>query len=83
LTKGNSGIGFEVATQLLADASNHVLLGARSADKGAAAVKKLQSLNLPGTVELVQIDVANEDSVAAAAKTVESTYGRSVYISLT
>lgn len=76
--KANSGIGLEVATQLLAGASNHVLLGARSSEKGKAAVKDLQSLNLPGVVELLQIDVADEDSVAAAAKVVESTHGRCV-----
>lgn len=70
-----------MATQLLADASNHVLLGARSSDKGIAAVKDLQSRNLPGAVEFVQIDVTDEDSVAAAAKAVESAHGRSVFTS--
>lgn len=72
----NSGIGFEVAAQLLPDASNHILLGARSVEKGEAAVKELQSRKLPGTVELVQIDLSSEDSIAAAAKAVESKHGR-------
>lgn len=78
MTKANSGIGFETATQLLADASNLVLLGARSSEKGTAAVKDLRSRNLPGEVEFVKVDVADEDSVAAAAKEVEKTHGRYV-----
>ncbi|KAF2970689.1 hypothetical protein GQX73_g2919 [Xylaria multiplex] len=72
----NSGIGFEVANQLLADGSFHVLLGARSIEKGQAALVELQSRNLPGTVDLVRLDVADENSVAAAAKLVEEKHGR-------
>ena len=78
--KGNSGIGFELARQLLADRSNHVLLGARSIAKGEAAVEELQSLRYPGKVEFVQVDVADEQSVAAAATLVDNKWGRFVYI---
>ncbi|KAI0537571.1 NAD(P)-binding protein [Xylaria digitata] len=76
ITGANGGIGFEVANQLLADGSFHVLLGARSIGKGRAAVAELQSRNLPGTVELLHLDVADENSVAAAAKFVEEKHGR-------
>ncbi|KAI3327221.1 NAD(P)-binding protein [Xylariaceae sp. AK1471] len=76
ITGANSGIGFEVANQLLADGSFHVLLGARSSKKGQAVITDLQSRNLPGTVELLQLDVTNEDSVAAAAKLVEEKHGK-------
>ncbi len=76
MIKGNAGIGFELAAQLLSDESKHVLLGSRSAEKGEAAVKDLQSQNSPGTVELLQLDVTSEKSVAAAAKEVESKHGR-------
>ncbi|KAI0522146.1 NAD(P)-binding protein [Xylaria bambusicola] len=76
VTGANSGIGFEVVNQLLADGSFHVLLGARSAEKGQAAVAELKSRNLPGTVELLKLDVADENSVIAAAKLVEAEYGR-------
>jgi len=67
-----------VARQFLADASNHILLGSRSIEKGWRAVKELQSQHLSGTVELVQVDVSSEDSVAAAAKAVESEHGKYV-----
>ena len=73
---GNGGIGFELASQLLSDSSKHVILGSRSVERGEAAVRDLQSRKLPGTVELLQLDVASDESISAAAKTVESKLGR-------
>ena len=78
MDKANGGVGFELAAQLLADASKHVLLGSRSVEKGEAAVKDLQSRRQPGSVELLHIDVDSEESIAAAAKSVESKHGRLV-----
>lgn len=72
----NSGIGFELAAQLLSDSSKHVLLGSRSLEKGEAAVKELQSRHPAGVVELIQVDVSDQDSIAAAAKHIENTHGR-------
>ena len=72
----NGGIGFELASQLLQDPSKHVLLGARSPEKGNAAVSELQSRKLPGTVEFLKIDVSDEASIKEAAKEVEAKYGR-------
>ena len=72
----NSGIGLELATQLLGDTSKHVLLGSRSVKKGTTAVNDLRSRGLPGSVELLQIDVSKEDSITAAAKEVEEKHGR-------
>lgn len=45
-------------------------------EKGEAAVKDLESRNLPGSVELLQLDVSDEESIKAAAKTVEAKHGR-------
>jgi len=70
VTGGNGGIGFEVVAQLISDSTKDVLLGSRSIEKGEAAVKDLQSRNQPGTVELLQLDVSSEESIANAAKTV-------------
>jgi NAD(P)-dependent dehydrogenase (short-subunit alcohol dehydrogenase family) len=67
-TIANGGIGFELAAPLLADASKHVLLGSGSVEKGKAALRDLQSLKLPGTVELLQVDVNKEESIASAAR---------------
>ena len=76
ISVANGGIGFELANQLLTDSSKYVLLGSRSIEKGEAAVKELKSKSLPGGLELLQIDVDDEESVAKAAKQVESRHGR-------
>lgn len=78
LLAANGGIGFELARQLLADPKKHVLLGSRSIEKGENALKELQSQQPKGAVEVIQVDVASEDSVAAAAKEVENRHGRYV-----
>ena len=74
----NGGIGYELARQLLANANKYVLLGSRSLQKGESAVAELKFQHLNGTVELIQVDVTSEKSVAAAAKQVENKYGRNV-----
>ena len=48
-------------------------------EKGEKAIKELLSQHPKGTVELVQVDVSSESSVAAAAKAVES--GHEKYVS--
>ncbi|KAL8747699.1 MAG: hypothetical protein Q9190_000440 [Brigantiaea leucoxantha] len=76
VTGANAGIGFELAAQLMAKGSYHVLIGSRSAEKGDVAVKELQSRQLPGSVEMIALDVTNDDSIERAATTVERNHGR-------
>ncbi|QIW99258.1 hypothetical protein AMS68_004776 [Peltaster fructicola] len=76
VTGGNGGIGFELVAQLMASQTNHVLLGSRSIEKGESAISQLEAQKAPGTVELLQLDVTDEASINAAAKTVESKHGR-------
>lgn len=56
-------------------------MGCRSVEKGQKAIAELESRkpNQPGTLELLHIDVSDENSIKAAAKTVEETHGRSVF----
>lgn len=70
VTGGNKGIGFEICRNL-AGAGCIVLLGARNAERGQAAVRKLGQ-----DVHFIGIDVTRQDSVTAAAKQIESQYGR-------
>jgi NAD(P)-dependent dehydrogenase (short-subunit alcohol dehydrogenase family) len=65
VTGANSGIGFEIAKQLLA-AGLDVLVGARSASKGAEASARLG----PGA-RPVLIDVTDEVSITTAAAEVD------------
>lgn len=56
--------------------SYHVLVGSRSLERGNAAVKELQSRDMPGSVEMVPIDVTNDDTIERAATTVERDHGK-------
>ena len=63
VTGANKGIGFEVAREL-ARLGLRVFLGARNPDAGRAAAEKLRSA---GEVVFLEIDIANEKSIRAAA----------------
>jgi len=76
ITGANGGIGFELAAQLMAKGSYHVLMGSRSRERGDAAVKELQSRNLPGSVEMIHMDVTNDDTIERAATTVQRDHGK-------
>jgi NAD(P)-dependent dehydrogenase (short-subunit alcohol dehydrogenase family) len=70
VTGANKGIGFATVRRL-ADRGWTVLLGARDAERGAAAAETLH-----GDVTVLPLDVTSDESVAAAVKEVESRYGR-------
>ncbi|MDT7651123.1 MAG: hypothetical protein QOI36_2529 [Pseudonocardiales bacterium] len=70
VTGANKGIGFATVRRL-ADRGWTVLLGARDAERGAAAAETLH-----GDVTALPLDVTSDESVAAAVKEVESRYGR-------
>ncbi|KAF7178919.1 hypothetical protein CNMCM7691_007743 [Aspergillus felis] len=76
ITGANSGIGFELAAQLAAKDSYHVLMGVRSMQKGNAALARLQCRNLPGTPELLHLDVTDDETIHRAAETVGKTHGK-------
>jgi NAD(P)-dependent dehydrogenase (short-subunit alcohol dehydrogenase family) len=73
ITGANKGIGYEVARQLAATKEFIVLLGARDSQRGAAAAQKLTA---EGEVHFVPIDVADEQSIAAAAEMVSKQWGK-------
>jgi NAD(P)-dependent dehydrogenase (short-subunit alcohol dehydrogenase family) len=74
VTGGNSGIGFETAVAL-ASMGARVLITARNADKGRAAVAAItQQVAGEGRVQLVVFDLADLDSVRrGAAEILEQT----------
>ena len=73
----NSGIGLELARQLLAKTSPtwHVLLGSRSIEKGQTALEHLTSLDLPGTVELLHLDVTEDSTIVHATFNAQESHG--------
>jgi NAD(P)-dependent dehydrogenase (short-subunit alcohol dehydrogenase family) len=72
----NSGIGFEIARQFLARGTYHVFLGARSAERGTAALQDLQSRKLPGIIEFLPMDVQSDANIADAVSKITKDHGR-------
>jgi len=64
VTGANKGIGLEICRQL-ARLGHHVILSARSAERGQKAVADLAKEKL--TVEFLHLDTADEASIQAAA----------------
>ncbi|KAK0609076.1 3-keto-steroid reductase [Lasiodiplodia hormozganensis] len=83
ITGATSGIGLELAAQLLArthPTTYHVLLGARNPTKGATVLSTIQSRIPPdapsGTAEVIHLDVTSDATITAAAAHVRRAHGR-------
>lgn len=76
LTRYLPGIGYEICAALAADGSFHVLMGSRSTDKGNKAIAEIQSASPSASIELCQLDVTSDNSIANAVKQVNATHGR-------
>jgi len=72
ITGANKGIGFEAARQLIA-VGHTVYLGSRDAERGRQAAAQLGA-------RLVVLDVTDDESVAAAAKTIAASGGLDVLV---
>jgi NAD(P)-dependent dehydrogenase (short-subunit alcohol dehydrogenase family) len=72
ITGANKGLGYETARRLIAD-GHTVYIGSRDADRGRQAAGKLGA-------RLVVLDVTDDASVNAAAKTIEADGGLDVLV---
>ena len=72
ITGANKGLGFETARRLIA-AGHTVYVGSRDAERGRRAAGQLGA-------RMVLIDVTDDASVAAAAKTIEADGGLDVLV---
>jgi NAD(P)-dependent dehydrogenase (short-subunit alcohol dehydrogenase family) len=73
ITGANKGLGFETARQLARQGIT-VILGARDAAKGAAAVAALAKDGI--TAEAISLEVTDQASIASAVVTVTARHGR-------
>mmetsp|Transcript_7740 Transcript_7740/g.13050 ORF Transcript_7740/g.13050 Transcript_7740/m.13050 type:complete len:294 (-) Transcript_7740:190-1071(-) len=71
VTGANTGIGFALCKQLALEDKCHVFLGSRSEQRGRDAVSSILTQAPDAKVELVVIDVSNDESVRAAAESLE------------
>ena len=72
VTGANTGIGYALCKLLATEHSCSVLLGSRTKSKGEKAVADIKKLAPSASVELVEIDVSSDESVAAAAAAVKA-----------
>ena len=72
VTGANTGIGYALCKLLATEHGCSVLLGSRTRSKGEKAVAEIRALAPSASVELVEIDVSSDESVAAAAAVVSS-----------
>lgn len=74
ITGANTGIGYETVKVLLqSDRVYHIIIGSRSLEKGEAALGELTK-EFPSTkssLEVIQVDVADDDSIIGAFKSVK------------
>jgi NAD(P)-dependent dehydrogenase (short-subunit alcohol dehydrogenase family) len=79
VTGANKGIGFAIATAILDEHDDtFVLLGSRDAARGRAAIEQLAKRRAAWVdrVAPIELDVASDASVTAAARQVGDRYGR-------
>jgi NAD(P)-dependent dehydrogenase (short-subunit alcohol dehydrogenase family) len=72
ITGANKGLGYETARRLIA-AGHTVYLGSRDPERGRRAADRLGA-------RMVQLDVTDDESVDAAAKTIEADGGLDVLV---
>ncbi|KID74198.1 Short-chain dehydrogenase/reductase tropE [Metarhizium brunneum] len=79
VTGANTGLGLEIVKALCGSIAQYeILLGGRSLDKAKAAVSEIVTSfpSASGRVTAIQVDVEDDDSIAAAFDTVKNKYGR-------
>lgn len=77
VTGANQGLGLaviEVAGERYP--SNTYILCARDIEKGQQAAQQLRDRGVSANIDLVELDVTNDDHIAAAVKHVEAKHGR-------
>jgi NAD(P)-dependent dehydrogenase (short-subunit alcohol dehydrogenase family) len=73
VTGANKGIGLEIARQLAKNGYT-ALIGARDEQRGQTAAQQLEAQGLDA--RFIRIDVTDQESIDAAAQTIEGQFGR-------
>ena len=77
VTGANQGLGYAIVqVSALRQPSYTYILCSRDVKKGKEAVQQLKDAGVTATVDLLQLDVTDDEQIAAAVKYVDSTYGR-------
>jgi NAD(P)-dependent dehydrogenase (short-subunit alcohol dehydrogenase family) len=77
VTGSNQGLGLSVIEVAgLRYPTNTYILCSRDVEKGTSAIANLRQSGVKANLDLVQLEVTNDDQIAAAVKHVETKYGR-------
>ncbi|KAJ5414094.1 hypothetical protein N7509_000721 [Penicillium cosmopolitanum] len=77
ITGANSGIGYATTKFIVSHSGYHVIMGCRDTKKGQAALDEIKSSgDIKGTLSVLQLDVTDDSSIAAAVSQVEKEFGR-------
>ncbi|KAI8631889.1 NAD(P)-binding protein [Xylariaceae sp. FL1651] len=82
VTGGNTGLGYEAASQLLDIQLSHLILGCRSLERGEAASAKLRQQHPAATIEVWLLDMASYESVQVFARRVATELQRIDFVLL-
>ncbi|KAL5313401.1 hypothetical protein ACEPPN_019134 [Leptodophora sp. 'Broadleaf-Isolate-01'] len=76
VTGANTGIGFDTTYALAnANPNNHIILAARSAEKGSKALAEIEARKPAGSISLLELDITKDDSIAAAVAKITADFG--------
>jgi len=78
ITGANTGLGLEIVKALCQSTTPyHILVGTRDLSKGQAAVESVQAAypSTGSTLSRIQVDIASDDSIETAIKTITTQYG--------
>lgn len=77
VTGANRGIGFSIVLQTaLRNPSAVYILACRSVSSGQTAIKELNGQGVKAVLDVVELDITVDSSIAAAAEYVKEKYGR-------
>ncbi|KAL6875063.1 hypothetical protein J3F83DRAFT_712985 [Trichoderma novae-zelandiae] len=77
ITGGNRGIGFGIAQAVASRIpSSTIILGCRRIETGHEAVERLRELGVSSSLDAVQIDIEDIQSITAAAEALDKRYGK-------
>lgn len=77
VTGANRGIGLAIAQSITARLPNYtVILGCRTLQSGQDAIERLQAGGIGLKLDVVEIDIESDSSIATAVAAIERKYGR-------
>jgi NAD(P)-dependent dehydrogenase (short-subunit alcohol dehydrogenase family) len=77
VTGANRGIGFSIIRALAPHLPTATyILAVRSLSSGQTAISELRKLGITSSLDIVELDITNDDTIVKAKKYIEEKYGK-------